>query len=91
MKKFLKSDTNNSNGESLYFVAFKIIIKDSGVGISQEDIKKLFIKFSMVGNREVNKTGTGLGLSICKHFISKMGGDVKVHSDGIGHGTSFII
>jgi signal transduction histidine kinase len=35
--------------------------------------------------------GTGLGLSICKHFITKMGGDVKIHSDGIGHGTSFII
>ena len=35
--------------------------------------------------------GTGLGLSICKHFITKMGGDVKVESEGIGHGTSFII
>ena len=45
----------------------------------------------MVGNRENNKTGTGLGLSICKHFITKMGGDVKVESKGIGHGTSFVI
>ena len=45
----------------------------------------------MVGNRDSNKQGTGLGLSICKHFITKMGGDVKVESEGIGHGTSFVI
>ena len=46
----------------------------------------------MVGNsQDGNKQGTGLGLSICKHFIAKMGGDVKVYSKGIGHGTSFII
>ena len=46
----------------------------------------------MVGNsQDGNKQGTGLGLSICKHFITKMGGDVKVQSEGDGHGTSFII
>lgn len=46
----------------------------------------------MVGNSsDGNKQGTGLGLSICKHFITKMGGDVKVQSEGIGHGTSFVI
>ena len=45
----------------------------------------------MVGNRDANKQGTGLGLSICKHFITKMGGDVKVESQGIDQGTSFII
>ena len=79
------------SSDGLFFVAFQIIIKDSGRGISPEDIHKLFIKFSMVGNRDANKQGTGLGLSICKHFITKMGGDVKVESDGIGHGTSFVI
>ena len=39
----------------------------------------------------MNQRGTGLGLSICKNIIEKMGGNVKVHSDGIGTGTSFII
>ena len=75
-------------GDALYYVAFQLIIKDNGIGISKEDQDKLFIKFNMVGNsQEGNKQGTGLGLSICKHFIKKMGGDVKVHSDGIGKGT----
>jgi signal transduction histidine kinase len=38
-----------------------------------------------------NKQGTGLGLSICKNIIEKMGGEVRVESAGIGHGTCFII
>ena len=46
----------------------------------------------MIGNNQGgNKNGTGLGLSICKHFITKMGGSVKVQSKGLGHGTSFVI
>ena len=39
----------------------------------------------------MNKSGTGLGLSICKHIIEKMGGSVRVESEGIGFGTTFII
>ena len=39
----------------------------------------------------MNKSGTGLGLSICKNIIEKMGGSVRVESEGIGSGTTFII
>lgn len=39
----------------------------------------------------MNNRGTGLGLSICKRIIEKMGGTVRVESEGIGHGTQFII
>ena len=39
----------------------------------------------------MNKSGTGLGLSICKNIIEKMGGSVRVESEGIGLGTTFII
>jgi len=39
----------------------------------------------------MNKSGTGLGLSICKNIIEKMGGSVRVESEGIGFGTTFII
>jgi signal transduction histidine kinase len=39
----------------------------------------------------MNKQGTGLGLSICKNIIEKMGGVVRVESEGVGKGTSFII
>ena len=45
----------------------------------------------MADNEGLNNQGTGLGLSICKHLIEKMGGKVKVESEGEGKGTTFII
>ena len=45
-------------------------ICDTGVGISQENIKNLFIDFGKLEDREKRNTnGTGLGLSICKQII----------------------
>jgi signal transduction histidine kinase len=67
-------------------------IKDSGMGISPENINKLFLNFGKLADPSgCNKTGTGLGLSICKHLIEKMGGKVNVQSEGVGKGTTFII
>ncbi len=75
-----------------YFVSFEIYIKDSGLGIRKEDINKLFLNFGKLADKEgMNKSGTGLGLSICKNIIEKMGGSVRVESEGIGFGTTFII
>lgn len=69
----------------------QITISDSGVGISNEGLKHLFIDFGMLDeNQERNKSGTGLGLSICKQIIEQMGGSVQVYSK-IGVGTSFIL
>ena len=65
---------------------------DSGMGISKENIGKLFHNFSKLQDTSgVNKTGTGLGLSICKNIIEKMGGTVRVESQGEGKGATFII
>ena len=73
-------------------MCFEIHIKDSGRGIEKENLGKLFLNFSKLADEEgLNKTGTGLGLSICKHLIEKMGGTVRVESQGIGHGTTFVI
>ena len=75
-----------------YFVSFEIYIKDSGLGIKKEDINKLFLNFGKLADNEgMNKSGTGLGLSICKNIIEKMGGSVRVESEGIGFGSTFII
>ena len=53
-------------GEKRY-VSFNIICRDTGVGISDEGIKKLFIDFGKLDeNSKMNRQGTGLGLSICK-------------------------
>lgn len=62
------------------------------MGIRKEDLNKLFLNFGKLADTEgKNKSGTGLGLSICKHIIEKMGGAVRVESDGLGTGTTFVI
>ena len=62
------------------------------MGIKKEDQNKLFLNFGKLADTEgKNKSGTGLGLSICKHIIEKMGGAVRVESEGLGTGTTFVI
>lgn len=63
----------------------EIAIKDTGVGIREQDIKKLFTPFFTTKDK-----GTGLGLAICQSIISSHGGDVKVESQQ-GVGTTFKI
>jgi PAS domain S-box-containing protein len=58
-----------------------VSVKDSGTGISPENIEKIFridSKFSLPGTE--NETGTGLGLKLCKEFIEKQGGNIWVES-----------
>ena len=73
------------------YITFRIVIKDSGAGISKEGLKNLFLDFSSLEeHRGENKRGTGLGLSICKKIIQVMGGTVEVESE-LGVGTTFTI
>lgn len=79
-------------GNSKKYITFEIRIKDSGVGIAKENLSKLFLNFSRLeDHQKANERGTGLGLSICKSLLEKMGGNVQVESEGIGHGTTFIM
>jgi signal transduction histidine kinase/CheY-like chemotaxis protein len=64
-------------------------ISDTGIGIREADIDKLFSDYNQVdtkANREIE--GTGLGLSITKKFVEMMGGDISVESE-YGKGTTF--
>lgn len=52
----------------------QISIKDTGIGISQENIKKLFSRYIKIQDSySMNKNGIGLGLDICKMLIGKLG------------------
>jgi signal transduction histidine kinase len=70
----------------------RLKISDTGIGISAEDIAKLFNKFTRA--RDANKTnvvGTGLGLYIAKQMIEAQNGRVWIESEGVGKGSSSII
>lgn len=68
-----------------------LIIKDTGVGIREDQIQRIFERFYRIdSSRSSEINGTGLGLSIVKHIIQKHEGRIKVQST-IGEGTSFII
>lgn len=69
----------------------QIIIRDTGIGIPEEDIPFIFERFYRVDKSRSKKfKGWGLGLSIAKWIIDKHGGNVNVKSK-IGEGTTFII
>ncbi|MDD4370985.1 MAG: ATP-binding protein [Anaerostipes sp.] len=59
----------------------EIVIKDNGIGMSQEFLPHLFEPFSQENHsRTTSYQGTGLGMAITKQLITLMGGDVKVES-----------
>lgn len=68
-------------------------IKDTGAGIPQEDIGKLFQKFGLLpGSYITNQTtvaGTGLGLYICRSIINLHHGEIRATSEGRGKGSTF--
>ncbi len=67
----------------------KVVVSDSGIGISQANIKKLFSSFSQIDTTTTKSFGgTGLGLAISKELCKLMGGDIGVYS-AIGLGSSF--
>jgi signal transduction histidine kinase len=73
-----------------YLDFVEISVADTGPGIAEEDLRKLFSKFSQVGNRyERPSGGTGLGLYITRNLVELMGGRIRAESEA-GQGTKFI-
>ena len=76
-------------GDSDDWTALYFSIKDTGIGIQEEKLKRLFKPFSQADSSMARKYGgTGLGLSICKRLIEMMGGMIHVDSKP-GQGTTF--
>ena len=69
----------------------RITVEDTGIGISEEDQKRIFERFYRVDKSHSKAIGgTGLGLSIVKHGSMFLGGDMKVEST-LGEGSRFIL
>lgn len=67
-------------------------VSDTGQGMEEDEIPKLFHKFSMIGDNYLTKTssqGTGLGLYISKSIVELHGGSIWATSEGKGKGSCF--
>ena len=71
--------------------SYEIRIKDTGIGMSEEFVERLFVPFERERTSTVSRIqGTGLGLAITKNIIDMMGGDITVQTEQ-GVGTEFTI
>ena len=73
------------------YVRTHFYVKDTGMGMTEEFMAKMFTAFEREDNRRVHKTqGTGLGLAITKYIVDAMGGTIDVSSK-VGEGSTFHI
>jgi signal transduction histidine kinase len=66
----------------------KLSVKDTGIGIPEDMLPRIFERFYRAGTSRASKEGTGLGLAIVKHAASKYGMTVTVEST-LGEGSCF--
>jgi signal transduction histidine kinase/CheY-like chemotaxis protein len=83
------------NGDVLVTASYhedslKIAVADSGCGIAEEDIVRIFSPFVQLSVNNFTKEGIGLGLSITQELVNLMGGELKVRSQP-GLGSVFIV
>jgi signal transduction histidine kinase/DNA-binding NarL/FixJ family response regulator len=73
-----KLEDRKQQSQSLHRIRFQV--RDSGIGMSQEDLSKIFLPFEQVGNIQKKAEGTGLGLAISSNIVEMMGGNLQVNS-----------
>ena len=67
-----------------------IKISDTGIGLSADNISKIFTRFYRVDkSRSRAGGGSGIGLTIAKHLIESHGGEIGAASEGLGKGSIF--
>lgn len=76
------------NEETEQNVTLTIRVIDTGVGIAQEDQKRIFMSFEQLGSNYSKSQGTGLGLAISSSIVQSMGGELKLQSE-LDRGSEF--
>jgi CheY-like chemotaxis protein len=76
--KVLENNKRSLDSDHLFKIRF--LIEDTGVGISPEDLEKIFVPFEQAGNFNNQIQGTGLGLAISQEILGFMGSKIQVRS-----------
>ena len=78
-------------GAPMGYFALEFVIRDTGIGMSKEFQKRIFVPFERENNSTVSKViGSGLGMSICKGIVDSMGGSLTVDSQQ-GRGSEITV
>jgi PAS domain S-box-containing protein len=78
------SVSHNANGDE----NVRIVVHDTGPGIPNEKLERLFTPFERLGAEQSNVEGTGLGLALSQRLMQAMGGSIGVEST-VGKGSTF--
>lgn len=70
------------------FARIRFEVEDTGIGMTPDQLTKIFLPFEQVGDLRKQTEGTGLGLAISTQIVELMGGTLEVHSEP-GQGTTF--
>jgi DNA-binding response OmpR family regulator/predicted Ser/Thr protein kinase len=71
--------------------SLRIAVKDSGIGIEEEDLPRVFERFRQVDETAARRyQGSGIGLALAKELVQQMGGKIEVESD-VGIGSIFTV
>ncbi|TVR06398.1 MAG: CHASE2 domain-containing protein [Phormidium sp. GEM2.Bin31] len=81
-------DSPNLDSESTTNIRLKFSVTDTGIGMTAEDLKTVFLPFEQVKEAQKLAEGTGLGLAICCQLIRLMGSTLNVESEP-GQGSCF--
>ena len=69
---------------------WRIAVHDTGIGIAETDLRRIFEAFEQAGPPGTVSAGTGLGLAISRRLARLLGGDVEVDSN-VGAGSTFVL
>jgi signal transduction histidine kinase/DNA-binding response OmpR family regulator len=82
------SEFKDQKSRQLATTTIRFEIKDTGIGISQDNLDRIFIPFEQVENERCRSEGTGLGLAISSKIVNLMGTRIQVQSQ-LGGGSIF--
>lgn len=84
----LASEATSTELSDTQRIKLRFQIEDTGVGMTPEQLEKIFLPFEQVGSKEKMSEGTGLGLAISQQIVQMMGSELQVEST-IAQGSKF--